>query len=334
MTRPGPAVLAVLAVLAALGTALSAAAEGLPISDVAESLALANRAFLEGRAAEAARHYRYLATLGIKSPDPDPNLALLHRDLAEPDAALPSWTKVSLAESADGFVWNQRAWSYLALGDAREAASAFRRGLDISTMTSMQAEANLGLALAAIRDDHPKAALAPLKEAWLQGPYILPMAAYLTGLAKRAVDDEHAAMEYLGQAVERDRRGLEALKELAGLSAAVGENLKAWHYWRSILMFEPEDEDAASRMKKAARHITGEPNRLIPVRRLSRPFLDPAGKGLAAPSTSQERVRVALFAEEGGEPSHLLRTYFMTNAPFQVVARQGEIVRDSPAGGL
>ncbi|MBI5622650.1 MAG: hypothetical protein HY924_02600 [Elusimicrobia bacterium] len=322
--------LAALAFLAAVPLA----AEELPVSDVAETLSLANRAFLEGRLEESARHYRYLSTLGIRTPDPSPNIAIIHRDSAEADAALPAWTKVSLPESADGFVWNQRGWSYLALGDSREAATAFRRALDISTTTSMQAEANIGLALAAIRDDHPKASLKPLKEAWLQGPYILPMAAHLTGLAQLDVDDEHAALEYLGQSISGDPLDLESLKELARLNERVGENLKAWHFYRALLRFDPKDEDAASRAEKAERHILGDPKRLIAMRRLSRPFLDPAGKGLAAPSGSAERIRVALFTSEAGEPAHLTRTYFMTNAPFQIVARQGETVRESPSGGL
>ncbi|MBI4678252.1 MAG: hypothetical protein HY748_11785 [Elusimicrobia bacterium] len=312
--------------------ALAASAPELPLSDVAESLALGNRAFMEGRLEESRKHYRYLSTLGIKAPNPEPGLALILRDMAQPDAALPVWTKASLPEEADGFIWNQRGWAYLALGDCREAATAFRRVLDVSTTTASQAEANLGLALAAIRDDHPKAALPPLREAWLQGPYVIPMAAYLTALAKLAVDDEHAALEYFRQSIDRDPLNVEAIKDLSRLEARVGENLKAWHYLQTILRLDPDDEDASSRAKKASKHILGDPTRAIPERRLSRPFLDPAGQGRPAPSGSAATLRVALFSAEDGEPAHILRLYFMANAPFQLIARQGEVVREDPTG--
>ncbi|MBI5210872.1 MAG: SpoIID/LytB domain-containing protein [Elusimicrobia bacterium] len=289
---------------------------------------------MEGRLDEAEKGYRYLSTLGVSRPNPDPNLALIRRDMGEPDVALPAWTKASLLEGADGFIWNQRGWAYVALGDYDEAQTAFRKALDVSTTSASQAEANLGIAMAAIRDSHPKAALQPLRDAWTQGPYLVPTSAYLTGLAKLRSGDEQAALENFGSGANLDPLNLENLRELAKLSQRVGSNLKAWHYFQDLLRLDPDDTDARARAGKVAEHIIGDPMQMLQVRRLSRPLLDPSGKGYPEPSHSSMTVRVALFASDDGKPAPAQRLYFMTNAPFRITTKAGEVVKESPTGML
>src|SRR6185295_2150262 len=115
------------------------------------------------------KEYRYLATLGVTPPEPDANLALLTRDKGDHDQALPLWVKASLLEESDGFVWNQRGWAYLSADRPQEAKESFVRAIDRSSTTAMQAEANLGLGFASLANAQPKAGMAPLRAALVQG---------------------------------------------------------------------------------------------------------------------------------------------------------------------
>lgn len=308
----------VLAALLCIATAAAA-------TEVSETVASAYQAFLEGRYEDAEKGYRYLATLGISIPDPDSNLAILARDRGDNAAALPFWVKTTLLETADGFLWNQRAWSALSADRGAQARRSFEKAIDRSTTTATQAEANLGIGLAFLLDSRPKGATTALRLASQQGPYTLSAAYYLASLTALAMGDKSGAMLYLRQSLESDPLNLEAVRDLARLYDKVGENRSAWRLYHRLLSLDPGNAEASERVKKLAQFITGDPESSLPIRRLGRPLLE-ADKEVA-PQT-KETVRVALFTDAEGRPAAATRLYFITNAPFKLVGAAGEVVRE------
>lgn len=296
-------------------------------TEAQETARAASFSFLGGRLEEAVSAFRYLSSLGVSSPDPEANLALLERDLGHVEKALPLWVKTSLRPEADGFSWNQRGWSYLALDRPREARESFLRAVDRSSTTATQAEAQLGLGMAALADGAPKAALAPLRNALLLGPYVIPLAAYQTALTALATGDKNAAQAYLRQCASQELLNLECLRRLARLHVQMGENLSAWRVYQRILALNPKDDEAAAQIKKQAAYITGDPENHKPVRRLSRPLLDPKEESLPLP-VSTTTLRVALFSDDQGRPATATQAYLMVNSSFKVTAA-GEVVRDN-----
>lgn len=292
-----------------------------------ETTQAAVASFLRGQLAEAAAAFRYLAGLGVSSPDPESNLALIDRDLGQVERALPLWVKASLRPEADGFSWNQRGWSYLALDRPREARESFQRAVDRSSTTATQAEAQLGWAIAERVNGAPKAAMAPLRNALVLGPYVIPLAAYQTALAALATGDKNAAQAYLRQCASQDPLNLECLRQLARLHAQMGENLSAWRVYQRVLALDTKNEEAAARIRKLAAYITGNPEDHKPIRRLSRPLLDAKDESLPL-AASTITLRVALFSNDQGRPSTLTQAYLMVNSSFKVAAA-GEVVRDS-----
>ncbi len=296
-----------------------------PGADAPSALREAYRAFLAGRLDAAAASYRYLALLGITAPDPGPSLAILSRDMGRPEAALPAWTKASL-EGRDAFLWSQRGWSYLSNSRPRDAIPVFRKALELSTTTAAQAEANIGLGLASLLDEHPKAAKEPLRAARSQGPYMIPLSAQLSGLTALAMGDRQLALAYLGESVGVDPLNREALRELARLYQKVGENRQAFRAWQAALLLDPDDSDAAAAARKVSKYLPATPEALRPVRRLSRPMLD-AGAGEPEDPTAP-RIRVAVFSGSDGVGVEATRLYVMANAAFRLTAAGGEVVRD------
>lgn len=290
----------------------------------------AYEAFLHGRAGEAEAGYRALAVLAGDAPEPDADLAVILRDRGAAEAALPAWIKASLHEEADSFLWNQRGWSYLALDRSREAKDSFEKALERSTTTASQAEADLGLGMTSLRDSRPKAALPALRDALIQGPYILPQANYQTGLTAMGVGDKQAALAYFRQSLSLDPFQMEALKDLAALYVKIGENRMAWRAYQAALSFDPGDAGSLAALRKASKFVTGDPRALEQVRRLNRNLL-PAEEGGAPPSGSTTTVRVSLFTSQDGTPATALRLYFMANSQFYLQAA-GQIVRDDARG--
>ena len=234
----------------ALALILAATAAGAAAADVSETQASGYKAFLDGRLEDAASAYRYLAALGIGGYESDANLAVIARQSADSSAALPLWVKATLQPAADGFVWNQRGWAYLAEDRPKEARDAFMKAIDRSSTTAAQAEANLGLGLAALIRSEPKNGMAPLRNALVQGPYLMPAASYETALTALALGDKQAALAYLRQALDLDPLHFESLRELARLYENIGENRSAWRAYNRMASLDPKDEQAPRKIKR------------------------------------------------------------------------------------
>ena len=307
--------------------ALAAAATLASATELRETVDTAMKSFLEGRYEDASSGFRYVSTLGVQLAEPEANLALCEREQGKVEAALPLWLRATLAEKPDGFVWNQRAWSYLALDRTQDARTAFLTAIDRSSTTATQAEAYLGLGIAALMHGDPRAAMDPLRSALVQGPFVLPEASRQTGLTALARRDLSAAMAYLRQSVELEPFGLEALEELAKLYEKIGDPRAAWRVYHRIVSLEPDHARASDKTKKLVKFIQGDPEAGLPLRRLSRPLLDAGGKGSLAPTRSSETIRVSLFAGREGTPHMATRAYFMSNAPFRIVALSGDVVK-------
>lgn len=297
-------------------------------ADVEQTTRESYAAFLQGRYEDSASGWRYLQSLAVAGPRPEANEALALREAGKPEAALPLWIKAALASDSDGFLWNQRGWSSLALGRVREAREDFAKAVDRSSTTATQAEANLGLGLAAVLNDQPKAALEPLRRAGVSGPYAVSASALLTAEASAMTGDRQSMLTYLRQALDVDPYDREALRGLARLLDKIGDNRGAWLAARRALALDPKDRDALRVLKRNASFIVGDPDEASGVRRIARPALNPDGED--PPEAGPERtIRVGLFGAPDGKPATMTRCYLMMNSPFKVVAAAYGAIRDN-----
>ncbi|MFI5346522.1 MAG: SpoIID/LytB domain-containing protein [Elusimicrobiota bacterium] len=285
-------------------------------------------AFLQGRYDDSASGWRYLAGLGVVAPHPEANEAISLRDAGKPESALPMWIKASLTADADGFIWNQRAWSSLALGRTREAKESFEKAVDRSSTTATQAEANLGQGLAALINDQPKAALEPLRRAAIAGPYAISAAALLTAEISTRLGDRQSTLSYLRQALDVDPYDREALRGLARLLDKIGDNKGAWLAARRALALDPTDSEAIRTLKRNAGFIIGDPDEASGVRRIARPVLNPDGDDLPLPAAPRP-IRVGLYGAPNGKPATMTRCYLMMNSSFKVTAAAYGVMRDN-----
>lgn len=297
-------------------------------ADVDQTVRDSYGAFLQGRHEDSASGWRYLSGLGVVAPRPEANEALAQRDANAPEAALPLWIKATLAEGADGLTWNQRGWSSLALGRVREAKESFQKAVDRSSTTAQQAEADLGLGLAALTDAKPKAAVEPLKRAGVSGPYAVAASALLMAEASVELRDPSATLSYLRQALDVDPYDREALRALVRFLDKAGDNRGAWLAARRELWFDPTDTEALRALKRSAEFIKGDPDAAAGVRRVARPLLDANADEPPLPRSTRS-VRVGLYGAPDGKPSNMTRCYVMMNSPFKVTAAAYGALRDN-----
>ena len=297
-------------------------------ADVEQAARDSYGAYLQGRYDDSAGGWRYLQSLNVAGPRPEANEALVERDGGHPESALPLWIKASLLDGADGFVWNQRAWSFLALGRVREAKESFQKAIDRSSTTATQAEANLGLGLGAIVDANPKAGLAALRRAGISGPYAIAASAQLTAEVSMSLGDKETALSYLRQALELDPYNREALRALVRLLDKIGDNRGAWLTARRELALDPSDEESRRVLKRNASYITGDPDEASGVRRIARPVLNAETTEPPLP-VSTRTVRVGLYGAPDGRPATMTRCYLVVNSPFKVTAAAYGVMRDN-----
>ncbi|HEX4046517.1 MAG TPA: tetratricopeptide repeat protein, partial [Elusimicrobiota bacterium] len=255
-------------------------------ADVDQAVRDSYGAYLQGRYDDSAGGWRYLQSLNA-GPSPEANEALAERDGGHPEAAVPAWIKASLRDGAGGFVWNQRGWSFLAVGREREAKESFEKAIDRSSTTETQAEANLGLGLEAILDDKPKAGLDALRRAGISGPYAIAASAQLIAEASMSLRDKESALSYLRQALDVDPYNREALRALVRLLDKIGDNRGAWLTARRALALDPSDAQSRRVLNRNAPYITGDPDEASGVRRISRPVLDPSAPDTPLPSAAR-----------------------------------------------
>ena len=297
-------------------------------ADVAQTARDSYGAYLQGRYDDSASGWLYLQTLNVSGPSPEANEALVLRDGGHPEAAVAPWIKASLMENADGFVWNQRAWSFLALGRSREAKESFQKAIDRSSTTATQAEANLGLGIGAILDGKPKAGLDALRRAGISGPYAIAASAQLTAESSAALGDKERALSYLRQSLDLDPYNRESLRALVRLLNDIGDNRGAWLTARRELALDPTDEEARRVLKRNAAYITGDPDEASGVRRIARPVLNADTTEPALPVSSRT-VRVGLYGAPDGRPATMTRCYLMMNSAFKVTAAAYGVMRDN-----
>jgi SpoIID/LytB domain protein len=297
-------------------------------ADVEQATRDSYGAYLQGRYDDSASGWRYLQSLNVFGPSPEANEALVEREGGHAGAALPVWIKASLRDGADGFIWNQRAWSFLTLGRMREANESFVRAIDRSSTTATQAEANLGLGLEALLDGKPKAGLGALRRAGIAGPYAIAASAQLTAEISMALGDKETALGYLRQALNIDPYDREALRALVRLLDKIGDNRGAWLTARRALALDPSDQESRRILNRNAPYITGDPDEASGVRRIARPVLNPETSEPALP-VSTRTVRVGLYGAPDGRPATMTRCYLVMNSPFKVTAAAYGVMRDN-----
>jgi SpoIID/LytB domain protein len=316
--------------MSARAAAVLLAALALPAvsADVDQTARDSYGAYLQGRYDDSASGWRYLQSLNVAGPAPEANEALVQRDGGHPEAALPLWIKASLLDGADGFVWNQRGWSFLALGRTRESKESFEKAIDRSSTTATQAEANLGVGLGAIIDGKPKAGLAALRRAGVAGPYAIAASAQLTAEASMALGDKEQALGYLRQSLDLDPYNRESLRSLVRMLDKIGDNRGAWLTARRALALDPSDEEGRRILKRNADYISGDPDEASGVRRIARPVLNAETSEPALP-VSTRTVRVGLYGAPDGRPATMTRCYLMMNSAFKVTAAAYGVMRDN-----
>jgi stage II sporulation protein D len=289
-------------------------------TDVVSALNAGYNAYLLGHYDEAIGDFKYLDMLGVRVPDPVSNSALMARDAGRSEDAAAYWLKATLESRADGFVWTQRGWSLLAIDEPGEAQKAFRKGIEFARETSTQAEARLGLAMAQIEDGRPRWAYSHLNSAQTQSAYLLPIVYLEISRAASLMRDKERALNDLKAAAQLDPLDLEVVKTLSNFDYKIGLNESAWamtNWYRSL---DPASPWAVERVKKLRRRIAGDPDKQLPIRRLFRPFLAPAGRRGSSDGGKGPELRVALFSDRRGSPETATRIYFMPNADFKIVA--------------
>ncbi|HAZ08033.1 MAG TPA: hypothetical protein DCZ01_05805 [Elusimicrobia bacterium] len=297
-------------------------------ANVAETVRGSYGAYLQGRYEDSASGWRYLSELGVSTPPPEANQALVLREAGAPESSLPLWIKASLTEGADGFIWNQRAWAYLSQGRLREARESFEKALDRSSTTATQAEAHLGLGLVALTDAKPRAALESLRRAAVAGPYAIAASAQLTAETSLALGDKQAALTYFRQALEVDPLDLEALRGLTVLLDRIGDNRAAWRSARRLLSMDPSDPAGRKILQRNAEYIVGDPDSASGARRLSRPVLDPEASEPPLPASTRS-IRVGLYGAPDARPAIMTRCYLMANSAFKATSVFYGTLRDN-----
>ncbi len=308
-------------------------APGARAADLLSALNAGYDSFLLGRYDESIGDFKYLDMLGVRTPDPVSNMALLARDAGRSGDAAAFWLKASLDPRADGFVWTQRGWSLLAVDDPDGAQKAFRKGVEFARETSTQAEARLGLAMAQLDDGRPGRAFAHLDSAQTQSAYLLPVVYFEIARAAMLLHDKERALNDLKAAAQIDPQNLEIVRTLSNFDYKIGLNESAWAMTNWYRALDPGASWAAERIKKLRRRIAGDPDRQLPIRRLFRPFLKPAGRPPAPSPELGPQLRVALFSNRSGAPETATHLYFMPNADFKIAAvKNNETLTDAGRG--
>lgn len=288
--------------------------EGLsPPSGAAEVKATLERAFkdfLLGRYEAAAAGYKYVVTLGASDGGPEAELALMLRDQGRPDDAAAHWLKATLLAPADAFLWNQRAWNYLALGRQREAKDSFTQAAETALRADDKGEALLGLGLTESFDGNAKAAAESLREAASSDPYVRAAANAELSRLERQARRPGSAVPYARASLEADGVQLDVVRELADTFEMTGEGQAEWQALKLVLDLDPLDQAALKRKGQLEKMLPRPPEQSLPVLRLGRPIFreDPEE---AAGDEDSPPIRVGLFSGPDGSLRHLTRFYVM-----------------------
>ncbi len=264
------------------------------------------------------------------STDSAADQALIQRDLGRLDESLSLWKQ---EKAPDGFSLNQQGWAWLSLRRYAEAREAFLKAAERSATSADQAEAGLGLGLAArLSGAHASEGLAHLRQAMVQSPSLMAAVSYEMAKASERADDSNAAAAYFQQCSHLDALDLECLKEAYAFYARAGMQRAAWQTALRVAALDPEDGAAARLLTQLAKKMPGGLEASRPLRRLTRPVLPekPSAGEEAPPSAA---IRVALFSDADGRPAALARIQFIANSGFKAFDISGAALVDETQGG-
>lgn len=280
-------------------------------SEVADTDAAAFAEYLSGAYDDAATGYQYIVTLGAMDPAPTANLALVRRDAGKPDEAAAHWLKATLIAPEDPFLWCQRGWNYLALGQHGKARDSFRKAVQVSSASIFAGEAYLGLGLTDSLDGNTTHAVPALQEALGRSPYLQAAAAAELGRVARRKRRYPKAAPILRMSLTQDSMQPDVTRVLGRVFEKTGEARAAWQAYKLVLDADPGDSAARKRKEKLERYLEGRPTDSIPVIRLARPMMQKVRREAAIADSESPALRVALFSGPDGTPRHLTRFYVM-----------------------
>ncbi|HAH05266.1 MAG TPA: hypothetical protein DCM05_01880 [Elusimicrobia bacterium] len=285
--------------------------------------------FMEGRYDKAASGYRYLETVGTIDAARAADLAIVLREDGKPDEAGAHWMKATLLAPQEPFYWNQRGWSYLSLGQLKDARESFRKSIEVSTAAQAWAEAQFGLGLAESIDGNLKAAYPALQAAIARSPYLVPAAAAELGRITVRQRRYPQSVPFFTMSLSQDPSQPEVARAIGEVYEKTGQGEAAWQAYRLALDIDPFDERALERRAKLMDYLERRPTESLPLRRLARPLVrepDEAGAAAAEASSKSPPLRVLLYTNRQGAPAHLTKFYVMASADFRVVdVKIGEV---------
>ena len=286
--------------------------------EIYDSYQNAQNQYLAGDYMKAAREYEYLVSLGTMDPVPTANLALMHRDMGQPQVAAAHWLKTTLLVGNDPFLWNMRAWNYLSLSRFREARDAFTKSVSHSTDSVHLAEAYFGLGLTDSIDGNYKAAIASLQKALAQGnPYLRSAADAELGRIAAAMRDRAKAVTFLTSSLSQDPRQPEIARFLGETYEKINQSKAAWQAYKFALDMSPNDPVALKQKAKMEKFIPGNPGDSLPLVRLARPMMRQPDKD-AVNDEKSPKIRIQMFSGPDGRPRHLTKFYVMGSSTTQL----------------
>ncbi|MFA6092812.1 MAG: SpoIID/LytB domain-containing protein [Elusimicrobiota bacterium] len=278
--------------------------------------------FREGRYERAASGFRYLETIGSVDSRHVANLALALRAEDHPDQELAYWIKATLLSPQDPFLWNQRGWTYLSLGQEKDARDSFRKALSISSSAASSAEADLGLGLSSSISGDLQAAYAPLQSCLSLSPYMASAASVELGRLTLRRRHYPQSIPFFTMALAQDPLQSDAAKDLAFAYEKTGQGQAAWQAYKLALDLDPADKAASSRKDKIASYLERRPVEAMPLRRMARPLMrEPLESDMPAARSSAQSapLRVRMFSDNRGMPAHLTRFFVMGSSELRLL---------------
>ncbi|MBI4057294.1 MAG: tetratricopeptide repeat protein [Elusimicrobia bacterium] len=277
----------------------------------------ARGAFLAGRLEDAEKGYQYLLVRSSdsqKSYAATVSLASLAKDQGHEEEALALWVKATLLSEEDPFAWNQRAWSYLALGRYPQARQAFQHALAISTVSAFSAEARLGLAMAEWEDAGPRRAAQAFEDIFGRDAILLSFEAQRLGDINFELKKYHQANQFFKQALVQDPLLLEGEVQLGKLYEKMGLFESAWQAYWTLWNLDPGDSLYQKWLHRVEDQMRKKPQDLIPWRRIGWPLLT-----TPQPSAPSPLLRVLLFSDPHGTPTAVREAFFISPSDFRLV---------------
>ncbi len=240
------------------------------------------------------------------------NSALLYLQQAQYKKAAQYAALAAQQDEQNPFYQLIKVWAYAAQNKPKQARKEYSNLLFLTADFEYLTSAKLAVAMADFYAKNYTESFSAFQNLYGTDPYLISHAILMMGRISYLKENYKTAQTLFDQSLAHDAQNYAAQKYMAHTLKELKQFVPAWQTFASLYVLDTQDTELQKQIKSLSKYIKGDPKDYLYYTKLKEIY-----STTPSPSDSPQ-LRVALFTDARGVPSHIQNFSFITSHGFTI----------------